>query len=340
MIIILRGQEEGIVKYNFNLLNEINYSNEQKKELLSKMDNSLIKITAGLYVKSSDIQIGIIDDKYNFDNILETLKSKEKYKEYELYNDEQLLNYYKTKINFKRIKKLMIDILLSRVIKEAFAILYEEKYKYPFRNEEEASEYVNKYIDFLVLKDKTAKGATNRYTLKTIIFLKNCKEFYPQNMSDVILYDCLYTGIIIKVFLHELNHGFYNFYYYHSNGTTPLSTPRKKKIEEREGGRNFELLLFTKIIRKIQLDQALYIINKKNYDKSLNEFSKDFQSSKENDLKLEDELSYLNEEITKLKYEREILKDYYLKTDDDNYFDLNDFTLDAEIKDDVIGSFL
>ena len=55
MIIILRGQEEGIVKYNFNLLNEINYSNEQKKELLSKMDNSLIKITAGLYVKSSDI---------------------------------------------------------------------------------------------------------------------------------------------------------------------------------------------------------------------------------------------------------------------------------------------
>ena len=93
MIIILNGQEEGIVKYNFNLLNEINYSNEKKKELLSKIDNSLIKITPGLYVESSNIQIDKIDDKYNFDNILETLINNKKYEEYELYNDEQLLNY-------------------------------------------------------------------------------------------------------------------------------------------------------------------------------------------------------------------------------------------------------
>ena len=118
----------------------------------------------------SNSKIDEIDSKYNFSNFLISLKSKEIFQDFERYNDEQLLDYFKSKININKIKNYMKSILLSNTIKEAFEILYEEKYKYPFTNENEASEYVGKYIDFIVLKDKTAKGATNKYNLRTKIF--------------------------------------------------------------------------------------------------------------------------------------------------------------------------
>lgn len=225
-------------------------------------------IIPGLTADISNIQINQIDSKFNFSNIVINIKNDEVFKEYELYNEEELLNYFKSKIDLNKIKKFMKNILLSNCIKEAFEILYEEKYKYPFTNYDEASDYVDRYIDFIVLKDNTAKGATNKYNLQTKIFLKKCKEINPKDMSENILYGCLYSALIIKIFIHELNHEFYNFYFYHSNCSIPLSTPRKDNINEREGGKLLELLLFKKTIGKIDLNQALYILNRKNYDKN------------------------------------------------------------------------
>ena len=347
MIIILRGQEEEITEYNLNLIKEIDYTVEKKKDLILNLKDNLFlnpaNIIPGIIVDLSNIKIDRIDSKYNFSNFLISLKSNETYRtfqDFERYNDEELLNYFKSKINFNKIKSYMKSILLSNTIKEAFEVLYEEKYKYPFTNENEASEYVEKYIDFIVLKDKTAKGATNKYNLRTNIFLKKCKEFKPEDISDTILYGCLYSGIIIKIFIHELNHEFYNFYFYHSNGSIPLSTPRKDTINEREGGKFFELLLFKTSIKKMYLNQSLYILNRKNFDKPLSEFSKDFLSPNENDLNIEGEFSYLNKEIKKLKNENVQFTNYYLKTDDDEYFDFNDLEMDADVEDDVIGSII
>jgi len=42
ILIILRGQTKDITNYNLNLLNERNYSKEEKEELISKIDNSLL----------------------------------------------------------------------------------------------------------------------------------------------------------------------------------------------------------------------------------------------------------------------------------------------------------
>ena len=342
MIIILRGQTEIEVKYNFNLLSEINYSKEEKQNLISKMDNSSFlksKYFPGLIADPSKIEIEKIDNKFSFNNLLVSLEFKEIFEEYELYKEKQLFNYFKKKLNFERIKRFMIQILVSNCIKEAFDVLYEKKYNYPFKSIDEAEKYVNNYIDFIVLKDTKVKGVTNKFTLKTKIFLKKCKVFNPEDMSETILYNCLYSGIIIKVFLHELNHEFYNFYFYHSNCSVPLLTPRKKKRDEREGGKFFELLLFKQSIKKINLIQALYMLNRKNYNKSLSDFSEDFQSPKDNDLKIEGEFSFLNEEIIKLKNDKHNLEDYYLKTDEDQIDILNDYIIDCEIEDDVIGSY-
>ena len=99
-------------------------------------------------------------------------------------------------------------------------------------------------------------------------------------------------------------------------------------------------MLFKTSIKKIDLNQSLYILNRKNYDKPLSDFSEDFLSPNENDLNIEGEFSYLNNEIKELRNENAQFTNYYLKTDDDEYFDFNELEMDADVEDDVIGSII
>ena len=136
-----------------------------------------------------------------------------------------------------------------------------------------------------------------------------------------------------------MNHNFYNYYYFHSNGSIPLSTPRKKNIEEREGGKYFEYILFKQKLVNITLNQARYILNEKNYEKNLFDFTQGFLSLKENDLIIEGEFEELNPEISKLTKGKENLSEIFITTDDDD-LDFNDIFIDAEVEDDVIGSYV
>ena len=75
----------------------------------------------------------------------------------------------------------------------------------------------------------------------------------------------------------------------HSNGTIPLQTPKKQYIPEREGGRNMEVILFDHKIYKLSLIECLYLLNEKNYEKSLQDFRKGFNQLKRDELKFEDD---------------------------------------------------
>ena len=299
ILIILRGQISTLAEYNLNILQKES-TIQEKKIAMSKIDNSswlIVKMIPGVRVDVSKIEIDKIDKKYNFNNILLSLKTEENFQDYELYNHENLMNFFEEKINFDRIKKFIKKIILSNCIKDAFSLLYEQKYKYPFDTEDEASNFIENYLEFIYLKDESAKGATNEFTLKTKIFLMKKEAKFP---NEIILYKCLYPASFIKVFLRELYHEFYNFYYFHSNGSIPFSSPRKDDFKEREGGRYFEILLFGKKLLTINLIQAIYILNEKNYEKSLSNFKGDFLSLKEEELIINGEFSFLNSEISKL----------------------------------------
>ena len=79
----------------------------------------------------------------------------------------------------------------------------------------------------------------------------------------------LYRGAVVKTSCHEINHEFYNILLMHTNGKVSLQTPRKQYIVEREGGRNMEMILFGRKIYKLSLLECLYLLNEKNYEKSL-----------------------------------------------------------------------
>ena len=87
----------------------------------------------------------------------------------------------------------------------------------------------------------------------------------------------LYTGGIIKTNCHELNHNFHYMYYYHKNGSIPLKTLKKHSLDEREGGKEMELLLFGRVINSLSLKEALYILNENNYKKNIFQFKEDFE---------------------------------------------------------------
>ena len=87
--------------------------------------------------------------------------------------------------------------------------------------------------------------------------------------------------------------------YYHENGNIPLNTPRKDGIVEREGGREMEMLLFGRIIKQMNIKEALYILNENNYNKNIFQFKEDFEqlfkeNEKKEDFKVTGEFSEYN----------------------------------------------
>ena len=168
------------------------------------------------------------------------------------------------------------------------------------------------------------------------IFINNgwaiSKNLYDNenNLSSEEQLACkaLNNGAIIEINFHELNHNFHNYYYCLENGNEPLKTPRKREMNEREGGNNMERILFGRVLNSLTLKKALYILNENNYKKSLNQFRKDFLRLKDNTCECEgtfNEYSQINSEIANLS-------DYFSIR-----FKSNINTINFILKDDVLG---
>ena len=66
-------------------------------------------------------------------------------------------------------------------------------------------------------------------------------------------------------------------YHFNNNGFSSIYTPIRKKFgKKREGGNLIEKLLFGRTIEKLTLSEAIYILNQKNYDKTLEQFKEGF----------------------------------------------------------------
>ena len=217
----------------------------------------------------------------NQNNIINANKILNISNNFSILNYNQAYDAFNNIINVKKIKNFLTKVFCSNVIKQAFQILYPSYIKYPFQTEEDAENYINKHLNFVPFYSCASNGITDKFTSDTYIFLKP-KRFNTQLISDreiiELLEKILYTSGIIKTNYHELNHNFYNMFYYQENGNIPLKTPRNKNFPMREGGRIMEKLLFGKIIENINIIEALYILDENNYKKDIYQFKKDFEN--------------------------------------------------------------
>ena len=98
------------------------------------------------------------------------------------------------------------------------------------------------------------------------------------------------------IVIHEINHSIYSLLFFMFGGyRLSFQTPRKKKLSEiREGGKYLELILFGKVINNISLKESFYLLNNKNYSKSVKEFKNGFLDLNEKDLIIDGTYSRFN----------------------------------------------
>lgn len=317
-------------KRNINSKNEVEYNYTQLKDNKIKINYTLNK------KESFELCIK------NFILKIETENKEITIKDEDIKTFKKLNDYYYNFINVKRINCFLAKIFCSNTFKEAFSILYPDYYEFPFKNEKESFKFIENYFNYIPLKNKTTNAFTEKLTLESYYFMKDKKITLHNNFQIGNLYDLVYKTFyisgVIKTNSHELNHEFYNIIFLHSNGDLPLETPRKKKISQRESGRNLEMILFGREIKKINLSEALYILNEKNYEKNLEKFREGFNEKKDDDLKLEGIFKEFNE-LHYIKEFNEIAKESTMTCDDigdDNAFE-GSFIEDLEDSNDVLG---
>ena len=298
IILIVHPQPEEYLKFNLNLIetkapnycykNEIkNYykseiKNEEEKK---KKENAyLLKFNNNLYALNDPSSICI-------KNYIININKEISLEEIETKTYDSIYNYFNELIDFNKMKKFLSKIFTSNVFKEAFNFLYPDYYKFPFKNENDASNFLDKFYHFIPLKILRTAGITEKFSLETYYILKKRIIYISQYLNkneNQLINKILYKGSVVKTSCHEINHNFYNIFLMHSNGMIPLKTPRKQHIKEREGGRNMEILLFNQKIYKLSIKECLYLLNEKNYQKNLKDFRNGFNELNYEDLKFDD----------------------------------------------------
>ena len=81
-------------------------------------------------------------------------------------------DFFNTIIDFDKMKSLLSKIFTSKVLKEAFNYLYPSYFKFPFKNEKEASDFLKKYYHFIPLKTLGTAGNILYFKKKNMFYFK------------------------------------------------------------------------------------------------------------------------------------------------------------------------
>ena len=276
----------------------------------------------------------------NFEDICIDNLSFSDFKNEEKYNFNYLLNNYVK--NEDKIKQFLNNILQKNVFIEVYKILFgNDNYKIKYKRY--LDEFVNKRLAFVPIRPNRVSAISDKISLNTFIstqhselILKGSKIINAKNLKEL-----LNTAKYIFNEEHEIFHLINCIPYYENNCLISINTPRKEKYEgESEGGIYLELLLFNKEIKSITLADALFLLNEKNYDKSLYDFIDSFENKKHEDLIIEGVFNDFNNYFDVKQMTIEELSNYYIRQKSN---DISESVLDSyisiELKNDIAGKF-
>ena len=210
------------------------------------------------------------------------------YQECEKYNYKYLTNNQPLKLDINKIKKHLLFTLKSKVFKEAYEYLTGKNNYETLFSDDIISEYINK-IMFLPVDFSNAVAFHDSLSLTTVVSTMKKKiktNFF--NIDEQISF-ILENGVIVAIIYHEFGHAMNAIISFSENALILNETPRKKYINFKEGGYYMEIALFGRVIQNFSLGEALYVLNKKNYNKPLAEFRKGFMELTNQDLRIEGE---------------------------------------------------
>ena len=291
-----------------NLLLSENLNNES----LLKLKNKNIKDPENLCLENLSDRFNIYDDneKYNFD---------------------YLINHYVS--NQNEIKLFLKNILKKKVFQEAYQILFGNN-KYKLLNERYLEEFIDKRLKFAPIKPFDSAALTDKMSLNTYI---SAKRRVLQNEISKNLNIILITGCYVSIEEHEIFQLLHCLPHYENNCLLSIKTPRKKNfLGQAEGGIYLEYLLFNKVLQQINLEEILYILNEKNYEKSLIDFREGFEKLEKKDLIIEGIFSYYNSYIDLSKIEQSKLKNTFIIINNSSI--IFPYSVNIKLKNDVFGN--
>ena len=193
-------------------------------------------------------------------------------------------------IDINLIKTFYKTVLPLECFKSIYLELYGKDEYYPFQDQKFTDDFVDKNFEFIPMNIYSSLGLSDKFTLKTYFF-----SFLPKikRINNYFEKTAIKIGSLLKAMNHEIGYNFININFFMRN----CQISRKKYFEFEEGGSFIELALYGTDLEEITLEQALFILNEKNYKKSFLKFQERFNKMKVDDLKVEGVFKSLINEI-------------------------------------------
>ena len=155
--------------------------------------------------------------------------------------------------------------------------------------------YLIDNIKFLPLNYEETKAFFDKVSLTTFISTMKKTIYYSgdKKINDKIII-ALENAVIIEIEFNEFGHSISAIFSLMKNSYIKEDIPRKKNMKINEAGYYIELALLGKDINVLSYEEALYILNIKNYEKSLEDFKKGFEVLEDKDLYINGPFNYLN----------------------------------------------
>ena len=234
----------------------------------------------------------------------------------DLYFSKKIYNYdyyklkYQEKYKLSLVKNFLKKILPLKCFESIYSTLYGNEY-YPFKDQNFTDNFIDKYFNFIPLKNGKGYGMTDKFSMKMFIVSFLPKAIGGENIKKSEQ-SILREGLIINISNHEIGHNFFNNHFYMKNARIPIETPRKKGLDNSEGGYYIEYALYGRELETINLEQALYILNENNYKKSFLEFQEGFNNIQKKDIIIEGIFKELVENINLNEHKLAVNKNIYI----------------------------
>ena len=217
---------------------------------------------------------------------LENLKSENEI--CEKYNYNYLIKNPPLQLQIDKIREFIKVTLESNVFKDFFKLLIGRENYHNIFNKNMISEFVDN-IYFLPFKLSSAVAFHDRLSLATFIPTMKKKIYIntPNFKSDKKIILALENGVVVALIYHEYGHAINVVISFMENKLNSINSPRKKFLKFKEGGYYMELALFGRVIKNLSYGEVLYILNKDNYSKSLEDFRNGFMELSQKDINIE-----------------------------------------------------
>lgn len=180
MILIAIPQSSNTLLFNLNLLQtkDPNYNYKDELNKIIRENEMIDKNECYLFKYKKDFHLLRFPSESCINNFFLSIDNDLNLEEFEKKNYDSLVKHFDELIDFKTMKLFLSKIFCSNVFRQAFSILYPDYFKFPFKDEKEALNFLEEYYHFIPFKTDRTAAITEKFSLEIYYILKKKNILY------------------------------------------------------------------------------------------------------------------------------------------------------------------